>query len=255
MPSFLSIRRVVRATAVVLLLGSVAACVLPWPLGPAPTPTPSPTPTASPTPSPTPTPMSTVDSFKTKIASSDFQAQGSVTGSTTVAVIVGSSSSPVTGTFKVKGGDSAVSITSTILGVTVTYDNVVVGDSAYSRTNGGQWSQATASGKTLQGFVGSGIVLTDEGVEVKFGRQLHRLSVADVAGVDPSAFGITAGSGQQNLTVSSVSFWAEDDGTPAGLSIEASFDQTIFITTSHVKVTLDISIDTLSGVEIAAPTS
>jgi hypothetical protein len=52
-----------------------------------------------------------------------------------------------------------------------------------------------------------------------------------------------------------VSFWAEDDGTPAGLSIEASLDQTIFITTAHVNVTLDISIDTLSGVEIAAPTS
>jgi hypothetical protein len=91
-------------------------------------------------------------------------------------------------------------------------------------------------------------------VEAKFGRQLHNLSVADVAGVDLSAFGITAGPGQENLTVSSLSFWAEDDGTPAGLSIGASLDQKIFGTPTHETVTLDISIDTLSGVSITAPT-
>jgi hypothetical protein len=103
--------------------------------------------------------------------------------------------------------------------------------------------------------VGSGIALTDEGVEAKFGRQLHRLTVANMAGVDLSAFGISAGSGQENLAVSSLSFWAEDDGTPAGLSIQASLDQKIFNTPSHEKVTLDISIDALSGVTITAPTS
>jgi hypothetical protein len=199
--------------------------------------------------------MSTVDSFKAKITSSDFQAQGSVAGSVKVSLIVGSTSGPVTGTFKVKGGDSDVSITFKILGTTATYDNIVVGDWAYSQTNGGGWAKAPASGKTLQGFVGSGIVFTDEGVEAKFGRQLHHLTVANMAGVDPSAFGITAGPGQENLTLNSLSFWAADDGTPAGLSIEASLDQKIFITSSHETVTLDISIDTLSGVTITAPTS
>ena len=199
--------------------------------------------------------MSTVDSFNAKVASSDFQAQGSVVGSIKVALIVGSTSGSVTGTFAVKGGDSAVSITSDVLGITTTSDNVVVGDSAYSRSNGGQWGKAPASGKTLQGFVGSGIVLTDQGVEAKFGKQLHRLSVANVAGVDLSAFGITAGPGQENLTVSSLSFWAEDDGTPAGLSIAASLDQKILNTPSHETVTLDMSIDTLSGVTITVPTS
>jgi hypothetical protein len=199
--------------------------------------------------------MSTVDSFKTKITSSDFQAQGSVVGSITVTTIFGSTSGPVTGTFEVKGGDSADSITSKILGITSTNDNIVVGDWAYSRTNGGQWTKAPASGKTLQGFVDSGIVLTDEGVEAKFGKQLYRLSVANMAGVDLSAFGITASPGQENLTVSNLSFWAEDDGTPAGLSVQASLDQKIFNTPSHETVTLDISIDTLSGVTITAPTS
>jgi hypothetical protein len=199
--------------------------------------------------------MSRVASFEAKIASSDFQAHGPVVGSIAVKLIVGSTSGSITGTFKVKGADSDVSIAWKILGITSTNDSIVVGDWAYSRTNGGQWTKAPASGKTLQGFVGSGIVLLDEGVEAKFGRQLHRLTVANMAGVDLSAFGITAGAGQENLTVSSLSFWAEDDGTPAGLTIEASLDQKILNTPSHEKVTLDISIDTLSGVTITAPTS
>ena len=255
MPAFLHIRRLARGTAVVVLFGLAAACsgtattltgVVTSALASA---------EPTPTPTPTPTPMSTVDSFKTKITSSDFQAQGSVVGSITVTTIFGSTSGPVTGTFEVKGGDSADSITSKILGITSTNDNIVVGDWAYSRTNGGQWTKAPASGKTLQGFVDSGIVLTDEGVEAKFGKQLYRLSVANMAGVDLSAFGITASPGQENLTVSNLSFWAEDDGTPAGLSVQASLDQKIFNTPSHETVTLDISIDTLSGVTITAPTS
>ena len=199
--------------------------------------------------------MSLVDSFEARIASSDFQAQGPVVGTITVKTILGPTTGSVTGTFMVKGADSAFSIASKVLGITNTNDSIVVGDTAYSRANGGPWNQGPASGKTLQGFVGSGIVLIDEGTEAKFGTQLHRLGVADMAGVDLSAFGITAGAGQENLTVSSLSFWAEDDGTPAGLTIEASLDQKILNSPTHEKVTLDISIDTLSGVSITAPTS
>jgi hypothetical protein len=198
--------------------------------------------------------MSTLDSFKARITSSDFQAQGPVVGSITVTTIFGPRSGPVTGTFKVKGGDSAYSISSKILGIAGSIDNIVVGDLAYSRTNGGNWTKAPASGKTLQSLVDGGIVLMDEGLEAKFGKQLHHLTVANMAGVDLSAFGIAAGPGQENLTAS-LSFWAEEDGTPAGLSIGASLDQKIFGTPSHETVTLDMSIDTLSGVTITAPTS
>jgi hypothetical protein len=197
--------------------------------------------------------MSTLDSFKAMVTSSDFQAQGSVTGTVAASLFIGSSSGPVTGTFKVKGGDSEASISSKILGTTITYDSIVVGDWSYSRTNGGQWARSPSSGKTLQGFVSSGIFLTDEGVQTKFGRQLHHLTVANISGVDPSAFGITAGADQENLKLESLSFWAADDGTPAGLSLQASFDQKIFGTRSHEIVTLDISIDALSGVTITAP--
>ncbi len=253
MPSLLHIRRIAQGAAVVLLMGSVAACSLPWLPLLTPTPTASPTPT--PTPTPSPTPMSTLDSFQMKIASRDFQAQGPVVGSIAVNTIFGSTSGSITGTFKVKGADSDFSIASKILGITSTNDSIVVGDRAYSRSNGGQWNGGPASGKTLQGFVGSGIVLTDEGVEAKFGKQLHKLTVPNVAGVDLSAFGITAGAGQENLAVSSLSLWAEDDGTPAGLTIQASLDQKIFNSTTHEKVTLNISIDTLSGVSITAPAS
>jgi hypothetical protein len=71
--------------------------------------------------------------------------------------------------------------------------------------------------------------------------------------VDPSAFGISAGADQQNLTLKSLSFWVEDDGTPAGVSLQASLDQRISFTMAHETVTLDIVIDSLSGVTITAP--
>jgi hypothetical protein len=198
--------------------------------------------------------MSTLDSFRARVTGSDFQAQGPVVGTIKAQVVFGSSSGTITGTFKVKGADSAVSITSKILGLTVTYDNIVVGGAAYSRPNGGAWSKAPASGKTLQSLMSSGLVLTDVGAETKFGKRLHHLVVANVAGMDLSAFGITAGPDQSNISVSSLSFWAEQDGSPAGVSIEASLDQKILGTASHETVTLDISIDTLSGVTITAPT-
>ena len=198
--------------------------------------------------------MSTLDSFRARVTGSDFQAQGPVVGTIKAQVVFGSSLGTITGTFKVKGADSAVSITSKILGLTVTYDNIVVGGAAYSRSNGGAWSKAPASGKTLQSLMSSGLVLTDVGAETKFAKRLHHLVVANVAGMDLSAFGITAGPDQSNISVSSLSFWAEQDGSPAGVSIEASLDQKILGTASHETVTLDISIDTLSGVTITAPT-
>jgi hypothetical protein len=199
--------------------------------------------------------MSALDSFEALIASGGFQAQGTAAGSITVKTIFGPSTGPVTGTFKVKGGDSDASISSVVLGSTITYDSIVVGNVAYSRTNGGGWSQSPASGKTLQSFVGSGVVLFDAGIETKFGRQLHHLTVANMAGVDPSAFGLGAGPGMENLAIESLSFWAANDGTPAGLSLQASFDQKFLGTPTHETVTLDISIDALWGVTITAPTS
>jgi hypothetical protein len=171
-----------------------------------------------------------------------------------VKTVFGSRSGPVTGTFKVNGADSAYSISSKILGITGAVEYVVVGDSAYSRINGGSWTTMTASGSTFASLVGSGIVLTDEGLDAKFGRLLHHLAVANTADVDLSAFGIWTGPDQENLTVD-LSFWAETDGTPAGLSIGASFDQRILGTASHETMMLDMRIDALSGVTITAPTT
>jgi hypothetical protein len=234
-------RNLVRAIAVLVLVGSAAACIPAWPGYEAPTPTPS------------PTPLPALDAFKATVASSDFQAQGSVSGTVKAKLILGSTSGSVTGTFKVKGGDSDVSVGFKILGATATFDNIVAGGWSYSRANGGEWAKTQASGQTLQALVGGGVALTDEGVEPKFGRQLHHLTVDDPASVDPAAFGITAGVARENLAISALSFWAESDGTPAGLSIEASLDQKILGTQSHETVTLDIAIDRLWGVTITAP--
>jgi hypothetical protein len=196
--------------------------------------------------------MSLLDSFVARVTSPDFQAQGSISGTVNAAVTLGSTAGPITGTFKVKGGDSDVSITPRILGATITYDSIVVGGTAFSRSNGGAWNASPASGKTLPGVVRN-IVLVDEGAQDKFGKRLHHLTVANISGVDPSAFGINPGADQKNLTLESLSFWAEDDGTPAGVSLQASLDQKVPFATVHERVTLDIAIDGLSNVTITAP--
>jgi len=198
--------------------------------------------------------MSTLDSFVAKVTGAGFQARGAVSGSAKATTPFGSTSGPITGTFKVSGGDSDVAITTTILGTKITYDSIVVGGKAYTRANGGSWNTSPASGKTLQGVVRD-IALFDAGVEAKFGRWLHHLTAANISGVDPSAFGINLGEDQHNLTLESLSFWAEADGTPAGVSLQASLDQKISVTTAHETVTLDIVIESLDGVTISAPTN
>ena len=265
MPSLLNIRSVARIAAGLTLAASVAGCILPWPpfgastetatTAPWPTAEAWPMPSATPAATATRVPLSLVEAFEARIAASDFQAQGPVSGSIGVKLFFGSTSGSISGSFRVSGADSSFSITSNVLGMTDTNDNVVVGGRSYSRSNGGQWTEGPASGKTLQGFVNSGVLLVDWGVEYKSGRLLHRISVADLTGVGLDTFGIAVGSGLENVTVTALSFWALDDGTPAGMTIEASLDQKVFGTPTHETVTLDIAIDSLSGVWIAAPTN
>jgi hypothetical protein len=79
--------------------------------------------------------------------------------------------------------------------------------------------------------------------------------IVDQSGIVTEDLGIGAGPGMENLSIDSLSFWAEDDGTPAGLTLQASFDQKFLGTPTHETLTLDIDIDALSGVTITAPVS
>jgi hypothetical protein len=235
------IRQAARAAIVLLIAAVAAGCVpgLPWGGS------------ATPTPSPSPTPLSAVDGFRTRVLAIGFQAEGPVSGDVKAKTLIGERSGTVTGSFKVKGGDSSYSITAKLLGITESADYVVVADQAYSRTNGGAWSRSAASGRSMPVLV-AGLILVDSGVATKFGRPLHHLTVSNPSDVDLSAFGIAPGS-RANLTVT-LSFWCEADGTPAGLTVEASFDQKILGTDTHETVTMDVEIQSLSGVTIAAPT-
>jgi hypothetical protein len=237
-------RHLIRAASVLLLAASVAACI-PILAPVASTPTPPPT--------PSPTPVSVLDAFRTMVASPDFQARGSVSGSVKAKLLLGSASGTVSGSFAVEGKASDVSVGFALLGMNVTYDAIVVDGWSYARMNGSAWVKTRASGKSFQDTVAD-LVLADEGLALRFGTWLHRIEAANPADVDPTAFGIVAGAGQENLAISALSFWAEADGTPAGVSIEASVDQKVLGTRTHETVTLEIAIDSLSGVTITAPT-
>lgn len=244
-----------QATVLLLLVFVAAGCgqlahlpnVVPWGVHAAATPTPAPTPTPTPSPSPTPT---LVEAFQAAVMAPSLQAQGPVTGTITAQTIIGTQSGPITGTFQVKGADSSYSIGAKLLGTTQSVDYIVVGQWAFTRANGSDWSKSPASGKTVRSLIAN-LRLTDAGGETKFGRQLHHLTVANSSAVDLTAFGVAPGS-KDNLTVG-VSFWAESNGTPAGLSITAAFDQKVMGTTTHETVAMDVEIQSTSGITIQAP--
>jgi hypothetical protein len=238
-----SIRRAARGAMIPFVLLLVAGCIPGFPFG---------GPAATPIPAPTPTPLWTVDAFRAQVTAIGFQARGPVSGSIEAQTILGTRAGTMSGSFAVNGGDSSYSVTAKLLGVTESADYVVVGARAWSRSNGGQWTQTQATGKTLPVLV-AGLILADTGIETHLGRQLHHLTVANPSDVDLSAFGIAPGS-RDNLTVS-LSFWTENDGTPAGMTIVAGFDQKILGTPSHENATIDLTIEALSGVTITPPTA
>ena len=51
----------------------------------------------------------------------------------------------------------------------------------------------------------------------------------------------------------SVVFWATDDGTPAGFTVDGTWKQDVGGTTAEATITLDFTFDSLSGVTIEAP--
>jgi hypothetical protein len=62
-------------------------------------------------------------------------------------------------------------------------------------------------------------------------------------------------SGTTGITnpIVSLTFWAKDDGTPAGMTMTATYTQASSGSTDDVTMLLEISFDSLSGVSIDAP--
>jgi hypothetical protein len=198
---------------------------------------------------------SLIDSFTSKITAADFQASGALNGTYTMTVSGTAFSATITGTDKIHGKDSAMSMkldmaaTSTTPASSTVNDSVDVGGFSYARTDGGAWSKTAKKSDTTITSVISQVGLVDKGVESHFNQQLHRLESTKPV---PASlmFSDTTGVTNPNLTLT---FWTKDDGTPAGMTMAATFTQVSSDSTGDVTMSLDVSFDSLSGVTIEAP--
>jgi hypothetical protein len=198
---------------------------------------------------------SLMDNFTAKITAPDFQASGALNGTYSITISGTTINAKITGSDKIKGKDGAMSMTiaadatGSTQAFSTTTDNVDVAGTTYTRTDGGAWSKtADTTSTTITGVIGS-IGLTEKDVESHFGQQLHRL---DSTKPVPASllFSDTSGITNPSLTLT---FWAKDDGTPAGMTIAATYSQASGSASGDVTMSLDVSFDSLSGVTIDVP--
>jgi hypothetical protein len=117
----------------------------------------------------------------------------------------------------ISGADLALAIELSAPGVNQVSDLVVVGDTAYTRQDGGEWISAprAAVADSLEGLVDNLRVVEDPnhlryvGLEEFEGRQLHHLAAATEVPYTPS----TGGTGH----FTSLDVWMEEDGTPVSI--------------------------------------
>jgi hypothetical protein len=194
---------------------------------------------------------SLTENFTSKITASDFQTAGTINGTMTVTVAAQKIDATFGGTIKLKGKDSAMTMSTTMIGSTSTTEQITIGDTKYEKGSDGTWKKTTktASDTGINDLLGSGV--TDKGVEAHNGQQLHRLETTKA--VDPKAFfGSSSAATMSNVKLS-LTFWAKDDGSPAGMTITGTWTQDVSGTAADATMTMDFNFDTLSGVTIEAP--
>jgi hypothetical protein len=198
---------------------------------------------------------SLVENFTSKIQADDFQASGPITGSFKMAAEGMVFDITLSGTMKIKGKDNAqtmkmdMAATDVTPASSTTNESITVGDWSYSRSNGGDWTKEARSTTDDVASVIKTIVVTDKGVESHYGQQLHRLESSKP--LDPKAFfSDMSGISDASLTLT---FWAKDDGTPAGMVVAGTFKQDQGGTLLDVTISMDLAFESLSGVTVEAP--
>ena len=198
---------------------------------------------------------SLVPSYTSKVTASDFQASGSIAGTVSVTISGQKTDGTYSGAFKIKGNDSAQSMTLDMAATSATpasssvSDSVDSGGFTYSRTDGGAWTKAAKTSDTSIQSIIAQVGLADQGVESHFNQQLHRLESTKT--VPPSVM-FSDMTGITNAVVA-LTFWAKDDGSPAGMTMAATYTQATSGTSGDVSLRMDVSFDSLSGVTIEVP--
>ena len=186
----------------------------------------------------------------------DFQFQGTISGQQTNrmtgAAMTDAASTTISGTIKAKGNDVALSMTRRSGTETSTLDAIAVGKTVYTRTNGSPWDSyerdPTGANSLLAPLCMPDVV--DKGLGTFRGRRLHKLMPTTYPTVSPFSLGRNSGITTQSLQIT---FWAANDGTPAGMTVQQSYRMDTGASTLTVESTVDYTFDRLSGVTITAP--
>lgn len=155
------------------------------------------------------------------------------------------------GTLTYRSGDATSSITTTILGVSSTEDQVLLGAITYIRENGGKWTKRARvpadTGGTEQMFSATQ-PMTDKGLELKNGVQRHRLESQDTV-----PLGNALASGTSSAYRLTLVFWTADDGTLAAIEVSGTYHDIMQETPVIVSIDQNWTITATTGVTITAP--
>jgi hypothetical protein len=256
-------RIVVPALAVVIAL-SVAACGGDSPVVPG-SPSSGASPAASvarsaapskvgPLPSPTLQPTASPSSAGVAVAFLGSLARGlSAEARLDGSVTIGATTLPITGTSLLAGPDSHQTITVMAGGRAQATETITVDGQAYAK-HGELWFAQPSSGGApdLGAVLKTMSSLADLGLVTKDGRTLHRLAPPPGTTIPMASLG-AAPAGASDATVT-LEFFAEPDGTPAIISIDASWTQKVGNADQPAAMHLDMILSRVGQtITVAAP--
>ena len=189
-------------------------------------------PSASAQPSP---PLDVAKAFREKMNATDaFDATISGT------VTVGATSLAANGTLQVNGADSHQVMTIAAAKPQRT-ETITVGGKTYTR-RGDVWFGAPASSSTMFGDAFSAALarVTDVGPASVDGRTLHHLTTPPGTTIPLTAVGTSPAPAGATMTVE---FYAEDDGTPAIIALDAAWTQKAGKVDQKASMHLDFTLD------------
>lgn len=186
------------------------------------------------------------------MAADYFQFEASVSGHSEATGRGETTNSTTTGTLKAKGSDEALSIVVKGGKESVAFEAIHLGEWSYERDEQGVWTKkARADFSTYPKLLQAGLKVEGKGVEARFGRQLHRVESTNIT----DELLVDAGWKKENGPPYPLRLivWAQDDGTPVGVTESQSYDLTFSGVTTHFESSTDFVFEKFSGVTIEAP--
>jgi hypothetical protein len=208
---------------------------------------------AGPTAAPTPTPVDTAAEFSRIVGATSFSALATISGTVSVDGAAGT----VEGTVRMSGADAVAVVTTHVGDADETTERITVGADGWVKRGLGPWLASppgtTTASLSLGAWLRSLAALQVVGTEAHRGRELVHLRATGADPVAPEALGFD-GTGVTGAGTT-VELYAEADGTPAALAVEASWSAPSDGGSTSIELALEYRIsDVGQSITIAAPT-